>query len=64
MIKLKDREGNVILELDEERFPISMPIKTVWGEREYQVNLYYLKDKKGIVTDSIKSLNINIKKEQ
>jgi hypothetical protein len=64
MILLKDKDGNILLELDENRFPISLPIKTVWGLKEYQINLFYLKDKNGVLTDNIKSLNTNIKKEQ
>lgn len=41
MIQLKDKQGNIIAELSEEMFPLSMPVTTKIGEREYFIHVYY-----------------------
>jgi hypothetical protein len=63
-IPITDKDGNILLELDENRFPITLPVKTVWGLKEYKINIFYLKDKNGVQTDNVKSINVNINKKE
>jgi hypothetical protein len=50
MIPLKDKNGNILLELDENRFPIFFDVKTKWGEVEYPISVKLEKENKKVKT--------------
>ncbi len=58
MIPIKDQYGHTIIEIDEKRFPLTMPVKTKLGDREYKIIVSYVKDEFGKVTNKIKSVNM------
>jgi hypothetical protein len=50
MIPLKDKDGKVLLELDETRFPIFFDVKTKWGNVEYPISVKLEKENKDVKT--------------
>ena len=58
MIAIKDCYGHTLLEIDEKRFPLQMPVLTIRGEKEYAIHLNYAKDEENKPTDKIKSVNM------
>jgi hypothetical protein len=50
MIPLKDKNGNILLEIDENRFPIFFEVKTKWGEVEYPISINFIKETKEVKT--------------
>jgi hypothetical protein len=45
VVQIKDRHGNVIIEIAEDRFPLNIPLKTTWGDKLYHLKITYAKDK-------------------
>jgi len=44
MIVIKDKSGNIVAEVPEEMFPLSMPLKIRQGDKEYFIRIFYEED--------------------
>lgn len=59
LIPIKDSNGNVIMELDEKRFPLLMEVETKYGDKVYKINVNYVKDEEHRPTKTIRSVNMS-----
>jgi hypothetical protein len=50
MIPLKDKNGNILLELNEILFPVYFDVKTKWGNVEYPISVKLEKENKDVKT--------------
>lgn len=44
IVALRDKDGNVVAEVDSRVFPLEFPVETVFGEKTYQVSIAYKRD--------------------
>lgn len=54
MIRIKDKYGNIVFEVDEVLFPLKVHLSTVWGEKNYILRITYVKDKETHIKDLTK----------
>lgn len=50
MIQLKGKDGEVLIEVDETRFPVYFDVRTKWGQVEYPISVNLEKDFKTVKT--------------
>jgi hypothetical protein len=50
MIPLKDKDGNLLIEINENFFPVFFDVKTKWGEVEYPISVKLERENKDVKT--------------
>lgn len=46
MVRVLDKDGVFLFELDEQVFPLRMPLETKMGEKVYHLHIYWEEDDK------------------